>query len=78
MLITEEIWWRVPEPPRRDPSLCGKETMERSGVWPEFEIFDTRMLGAALRLVQEGWVTGHLHFDFVMGVPGGMPAISCS
>ncbi|MGF7087558.1 3-keto-5-aminohexanoate cleavage enzyme [Kroppenstedtia sanguinis] len=50
------------------------ETMERSGVRPEFEVFDTGMLGTALRLVQEGWVTGHLHFDFVMGVPGGMPA----
>lgn len=50
------------------------EEMMRYGVRPEFEIFDTGMIGTALGLVRDGWVTGHLHFDFVMGVPGGMPA----
>lgn len=50
------------------------EKMKELNVRPEFEIFDTGMIPAALRLVEEKWVTGHLHFDFVMGVPGGMPA----
>lgn len=44
------------------------------GVRPEFEIFDTGMMSTALRLLEEGLVEGHLHFDFVMGVPGGIPA----
>lgn len=48
--------------------------MKHHGVRPEFEIFDTGMIPAALRLVKEGLVEGHLHFDFVMGVPGGIPA----
>ena len=43
-------------------------------VRPEFEIFDVGMINNALGLVKEGLVEGHLHFDFVMGVPGGIPA----
>lgn len=43
-------------------------------VKPEFEIFDAGMIFNALKLVKEGLVKGHLHFDFVMGVPGGIPA----
>lgn len=50
-----------------------KEMMEY-GVRPEFEIFDVGMIHTAMRLVRKGIVTGHLHFDFVMGVPGGIPA----
>lgn len=50
------------------------ETMKRYKVRPEFEIFDTGMIRTAMELVRDGWVQGHLHFDFVMGVPGGMPA----
>ncbi|PTM56785.1 3-keto-5-aminohexanoate cleavage protein [Desmospora activa] len=48
--------------------------MKEKGVRPEFEIFDAGMIPTALRLVEEGLVEGHLHFDFVMGVPGGIPA----
>ncbi len=44
------------------------------GVRPEFEIFDVGMINNALGLVKEGLVEGHLHFDFVMGVAGGIPA----
>lgn len=50
------------------------ETMKRYKVRPEFEIFDTGMIWTAMGLVHDGLVEGHLHFDFVMGVPGGMPA----
>ncbi|OYD07985.1 3-keto-5-aminohexanoate cleavage protein [Paludifilum halophilum] len=48
--------------------------MRHYGVKPEFEIFDVGMVGTAKHLVEKGWVTGPLHFDFVMGVPGGIPA----
>lgn len=50
------------------------EEFERYGVRPEFEIFDVGMIANALRLVEKGYFTGHLHFDFVMGVPGAIPA----
>src|SRR5699024_11659421 len=48
--------------------------MERYDLHHEFVICDSGMIPSALRLVREGLVTGHLHFDFVMGVPGGIPA----
>ncbi|GGE05501.1 3-keto-5-aminohexanoate cleavage enzyme [Marinithermofilum abyssi] len=50
------------------------QRMKEYGVRPEFEIFDVGMVNNALHLVKKGLVSGHLHFDFVMGVPGGIPA----
>jgi 3-keto-5-aminohexanoate cleavage enzyme len=50
------------------------EEFNRYGVRPEFEIFDVGMIAGAMRLVDQGYFTGHLHFDFVMGVPGAIPA----
>lgn len=50
------------------------EEFERYGVRPEFEIFDVGMIANAMNLVKKGFFTGHLHFDFVMGVPGAIPA----
>lgn len=50
------------------------EKMKSYGVAPEFEIFEIGMVENALTLVKKGFVTGHLHFDFVLGVPGAMPA----
>lgn len=43
-------------------------------IRPEIEIFDSGMVDTALRLVDEGLLHGPLHFDFVLGVPGGMGA----
>jgi 3-keto-5-aminohexanoate cleavage enzyme len=48
--------------------------MRELGVLPEFEIFDSGMLAAADRLYEEHGDGHHLHYDFVLGVPGGMPA----
>lgn len=59
---------------RWDQIVAIAEEIKRFGVRPEFEIFDTGMMETALKLVQKGYVEGHLHFDFVMGVPGGIPA----
>src|SRR5260370_38085645 len=46
------------------------------GIVPEIEIFDTGMIDEATRLRDKGLITDPLHFDFVMGVPGGMGADS--
>lgn len=50
------------------------EQMIQYGVMPEFEIFDSAMVDNALHLVRSWSRTGHLHFDFVLGVPGAMAA----
>lgn len=50
------------------------ERMASQGVRPEFEIFDAGHMATAARLVKAGAVTGHLHYDFVLGVPGALPA----
>ncbi len=43
-------------------------------VLPEFEIFEAGMIANALALADDSSWDHHLHFDFVLGVPGGMPA----
>lgn len=45
-----------------------------SGIVPEIEIFDVGMLDEAMRLHRIGLITDPIHFDFVMGVPGGIGA----
>jgi 3-keto-5-aminohexanoate cleavage enzyme len=49
--------------------------MQVSGVVPEYEIFDLGHLAALERLLNKYGLPagGHVHVDFVMGVPGGMP-----
>lgn len=47
--------------------------MKELGVKPEVEVFDVGMVAAAERLVKKGLLTPPLHFDLVMGVPGGIP-----
>lgn len=42
------------------------------GVVPEIECFDLGHIDNALALVKKGILTLPLHFDFVMGVPGGI------
>jgi 3-keto-5-aminohexanoate cleavage enzyme len=50
------------------------QVMQEHGVKPELEIFDAGMIANALRLRDKGLVSEPLHFDLVLGVPGGMPA----
>lgn len=45
-----------------------------AGTVPEYEIFDSGMVAAALRLYESLGASHHRHFDFVLGVPGAMPA----
>lgn len=47
--------------------------MMELGVKPELEIFDLGHVANAMRLVKKGLIEPPFYFDFVMGVPGGMP-----
>jgi 3-keto-5-aminohexanoate cleavage enzyme len=47
-------------------------TMVEQGVVPEIEAFDMGHISNALALVKQGILTLPLHFDFVLGVPGGI------
>jgi 3-keto-5-aminohexanoate cleavage enzyme len=58
-----------------NPRPLAREIAKRiraAGVRPEFEIFDAGMMDEAKYLNKEGLVDFPGHFDFVLGVPGGM------
>lgn len=44
------------------------------GIKPEIEIFDSGMLGVTEFYVKKGKLPSPCHYQFVLGVPGGMPA----
>ena len=48
------------------------QAMREQGVKPELEIFDSGMLTTVHRWLKKGLLTGPQHFDFVLGIPGGM------
>lgn len=48
--------------------------MRAVGTLPEFEIFEPGMIANALRLYDQHGDGHHRHFDFVLGVPGALPA----
>ena len=45
-----------------------------TGVKPEIEIFDAGMIGNTHYYLKNGFLKMPLHCQFVLGVPGGMPA----
>ncbi len=49
----------------------GNRMIER-GIKPELEVFDKSMIEMALRLEKKGYIQKPMHFDFVMGVNGGI------
>lgn len=49
----------------------GEKMIER-GIKPELEVFDKSMIDMALRLGKKGYIKSPMHFDFVMGVNGGI------
>jgi 3-keto-5-aminohexanoate cleavage enzyme len=51
------------------------ETMRDRGIIPEYEIFDLGHLTNLHRLLDRHGLpaSGHVHVDFVLGVPGGAP-----
>ena len=44
------------------------------GVKPEVEVFDKGMIDMAIRLQKKGFIKAPMHFNFVMGVNGGISA----
>ena len=50
------------------------EKMIENGVKPELEVFDKGMVDMALRLQKKGFIKTPMHFNFVMGVNGGITA----
>lgn len=49
----------------------GKRMIEL-GIKPELECFDKSMIEMALRIYKKGLILAPMHFDFVMGVNGGI------
>src|SRR5271168_4020073 len=56
--------------PRDIIGLAAK--MQQFGVMPELEIYEAGMLEHAFRLAKQGVLREPMHFQFVLGVPGGM------
>jgi 3-keto-5-aminohexanoate cleavage enzyme len=48
------------------------ERMIKLDIKPELEVFDKSMIDMALRLHKKGYIKAPMHFDFVMGVNGGI------
>jgi len=44
------------------------------GIKPEVEVFDKGMIDSAIRLSRQGFIKSPMHFNFVMGVNGGIAA----
>jgi 3-keto-5-aminohexanoate cleavage enzyme len=56
--------------PRDIVGLASK--MHQFNVMPELEIYEAGMLESAFRLAKQGILREPFHFQFVLGVPGGM------
>jgi len=50
------------------------EKMIALGVKPEVEVFDKGMIDTAIRMLKLGFIKAPMHFNFVMGVTGGIAA----
>jgi len=50
------------------------ERFKEKGTKPEFEIFDKGMIDTAHRFIRQGLISTPAHFNFVMGVSGGIAA----
>lgn len=50
------------------------QKMIELGVKPEIEVFDKGMIDMAIRLQKKGFIKTPMHFNFVMGVNGGITA----
>ena len=57
--------------------LLAKETLEK-GIKPELEVFEGGMVETCIRYLEKGLLKPPLHFQFVLGVVGGMPATAKS
>jgi 3-keto-5-aminohexanoate cleavage enzyme len=65
----QDVFWNSPS-----QLVEFSKAFQKYHVMPEFEIFDVGMIENAKKLLKDGYFSGHTHFDFVMGVPGAIPA----
>jgi 3-keto-5-aminohexanoate cleavage enzyme len=65
----DDVFWNGPKELERFAAA-----LKEHGVRPEFEIFEAGMITNALALHKKGLVEPPFHFDFVLGVPGALPA----
>lgn len=66
--FADDVFWNPPALVERFYAR-----MRELGITPEFEIFEPGMIATADRLFEDGG-GHHRHYDFVLGVPGAMPA----
>jgi 3-keto-5-aminohexanoate cleavage enzyme len=57
--------------------MLAKETLAK-GIKPELEVFEVGMVHTCTRYMEKGLLRPPLHFQFVLGVFGGMPATAKS
>ncbi|KKN07772.1 hypothetical protein LCGC14_1063510 [marine sediment metagenome] len=57
-----------------DTIIYFAEEMNQRGIKYELECFDKGMVDMALRLHSKGYIKGPMHFNFVLGVNGGISA----
>jgi 3-keto-5-aminohexanoate cleavage enzyme len=57
--------------------MLAKETLAK-GIKPELEVFEVGMVEICNRFLEKGLLNSPLHFQFVLGVLGGMPATAKS
>jgi len=57
--------------------ILAKETLAK-GIKPELEVFEVGIVYTCLRFLERGLLKPPLHFQFVLGVLGGMPATAKS
>ncbi len=50
------------------------EQMKKYSIKPECEIFDSAMISNAILLYEAGLIKAPIHFNFVMGMTGALPA----
>ncbi|MEH7181011.1 3-keto-5-aminohexanoate cleavage protein [Neobacillus vireti] len=48
--------------------------LKKYEIKPEIEIFDAGMIDNTLRIAKKGLIEGPIHFQFVLGIQGGMAA----
>lgn len=53
--------------------MLAKETLTKA-IKPELEVFEVGMAQTCLRYMEKGLLKPPLHFQFVLGIVGGMPA----
>src|SRR4030065_187234 len=71
--IRENVFLNPPE----FLELLAKETLAK-GIKPELEVFEVGMAQTCIRYLEKGLLKPPLHFQFVLGVLGGMPATAKS